>query len=109
LTKLTEFDRIYSKPCPKSPAVKNDNLSSMKIVSKDYHANGSANPFVVAIVDSPEDGDTKLVIMFEDTDYTAVLSLDYLVRDEDISAKYNGHHGERFEKLREDLWDDFLG
>lgn len=81
----------------------------MKIVSKEYHPNGSANPFVVAIVDSPEDGDTKLVIMFEEEDNVAVLSLDYLVRDEDISVKYNGHHGERYEKLREDLWDDFAG
>lgn len=93
----------------KSPYINNATLLSMKIVDKDYHANGSANPFVVAIVDSPEDGDTKIVIMFEDTDYTAVLSLDYLLRDEDISARFNGHHGERFEKLRNDLWDDFAG
>ncbi len=81
----------------------------MKIVDKDYHPNGSANPFVVAIVDSPEEGDTKLVIMFEDYDYIAVLSLDYLVRDEDISVRFNGHHGDKYEKLRNDLWDDFAG
>lgn len=80
----------------------------MKIVSKDYHSNGSANAFVVAIVDSPEDGDTKLIIMFDEPDCIAVLSLDYLLRDEDISEKYNGHHGERFEELRSELWDDFL-
>lgn len=79
----------------------------MKIVSKDYHANGSANPFMVALVDNPADGDIKLVIMFEETDYVAVLSLDYLTRDEDISAKFNGHHGEKYEQLRGELWDDF--
>jgi hypothetical protein len=45
--------------------------------------------------------------MFGDTDYTAVLSLDYLIRGEDISAKYNGHHGDKYEQLREELWDGF--
>lgn len=79
----------------------------MDIISKDYHANGSGEPFVVAIVDNPDEGDTKLVIMFGDTDYTAVLSLDYLIRDEDISAKYNGHDGMKYEQLREELWDGF--
>ncbi len=77
----------------------------MKIVAKDYHPNGSCAPFMCAIVDSPDDGDTKLVIMFEDSDYTAVLSLDYLIRDEDISNKYNGHHGEKYGQLRNELWD----
>ena len=64
----------------------------MDIIAKDFHANGSGEPFVVAIVDDPSDGDAKLVIMFGDTDYTAVLSLDYLIRGEYISAKYNGQH-----------------
>ena len=53
----------------------------MDIVSKDFHANGSGAPFMVAIVDDPKDGDTKIVIMFDEQDYTAVLSLDYLQRD----------------------------
>lgn len=78
----------------------------MEIVAKDYHPNGSAQPFMAAIVDDPADGDTKLVIMFEDTDFVAVLSLDSLQRDEDISNKGNGYHGDRYEaKLRDDLWD----
>lgn len=79
----------------------------MKIIAKDYHANGSAQPFMAALVDNPADGDIKLVIMFEDSDYVAVMSLDYLARDEDISAKYNGHHGDKYEQLRSELWDDF--
>jgi hypothetical protein len=76
----------------------------MNIVSQEYHDNGSAQPFVAAIVDSPEDGETKLVIMFDDPEYTAVFSLDVLIRDEDISVKHNGHDAGKYEKLREDLW-----
>jgi hypothetical protein len=78
----------------------------MEILSKEYHSNGSASPFVVAIVDNEKEGDTKLVIMFDEPDCTAVFSLDYLVRDEDISVKYNGHHGNEYEELRQDLWSD---
>lgn len=80
----------------------------MKIVSKDFHPNGGGAPFICAIVDNPDDGDTKLVIMFDEPDFTAVLSLDYLVRDEDISNKYNGHNGEKYEQLRGELWDGFI-
>lgn len=80
----------------------------MEIVSKDFHPNGSAAPFMVAIVDDPSDGDTKLVIMFDEPDFVAVLSLDSLQRDEDISAKHNGYHGEKYEQLREHLWDNFF-
>ena len=81
----------------------------MEIVSKDYHPNGSAAPFMIAIVDDPADGDTNLLIMFDETDYVAVLSLDSLQRDEDISARHNGYHGDRYERLRLDLWDGFAG
>ena len=94
----------------KSPSASTANLlgvRSMKIVAKDYHPNGGGLPFICAIVDNPEDGDTKLVIMFDEPDCVAVLSLDYLLRDEDISNKYNGHHGDRYEQLRKDLWDGF--
>lgn len=80
----------------------------MEIVSKDFHANGSGAPFVVAVVDDPQNGDTKIIIMFDEQDYTAVLSLDSLQRDEDISAKYNGHDGGKYEQLRKDLWDGFV-
>ena len=80
----------------------------MDIIAKDFHANGSGAPFMVAIVDDPKDGDTKIVIMFDEQDYTAVLSLDYLQRDEDISARYNGHDGGKYEQLRSDLWDGFV-
>lgn len=76
----------------------------MEIVEKHYHPNGSSAPFMVAIVDDPADGDTKLVIMFEEYDCTAVLSLDTLIESEDIGNK-NSYHGDRYEQvLRDELW-----
>jgi hypothetical protein len=42
--------------------------------------------------------------MFEDEDYTAVLSLDRLEEDEDISERSNGWNGRRYEVLRDILW-----
>lgn len=78
----------------------------MEIVQKYYHSNGSSAPFVVAIVDEPEKGDTKLVIMFEDSDYTAVLSLDSLIESEDIGHK-NSFNADKYESaLRDHLWSD---
>jgi hypothetical protein len=79
----------------------------MEIVQKVYHPNGSNAPFVVAIVDDPAEGDTKLVIMFEDDEYTAVLSLDKLIESEDIGDK-NSHIADKYEyALRDELWNDF--
>ena len=79
----------------------------MEIVSKSYHRNGSGAPFVVAIVDDPSEGDTKLVVMFDEPDFNAVFSLDLLIAEEDITAEKNGYDGTRYEKLRNDLWEDF--
>ena len=79
----------------------------MQIVHKVYHPNGSSAPFVVAIVDDPTEADTKLVIMFEEPECTAVFSLDGLIQDEDISTK-NASNAERYEyALRDELWDNF--
>jgi hypothetical protein len=79
---------------------------NLKIVERHYHPNGHEVPFYTAIVDDLLDGDTKLVIMFEDSGCTAVLSLDKLIENEDIS-KTNSHNSERFEVLREDIWNPF--
>lgn len=77
---------------------------SMKIVQKFYHSNGSGAPFMVAIVDDPAEGDTKLVIMFEEEECTAVMSLDTLIESEDIGTR-NSYHGDRYEQvLRDELW-----
>jgi hypothetical protein len=78
----------------------------VEIVQKFYQQNGSSAPFVVAIVDDPADGDTKLVIMFEETEHTAVLSLDTLIESEDIGRK-NAYSADKYEyALREELWND---
>lgn len=81
-------------------------MSHLQLVQRAYHPNGNAAPFVVAIVDDPEQNDTKLVIMFEDEDYTAVLSLDQLIEDEEIGLD-NSWRGDKYETvLRDHLWDE---
>jgi hypothetical protein len=79
-------------------------------MDKAYHSNGSSAPFVVSIIDDPKDGETKLVIMFDEPGHTAVLSLDRLIDEEDITAKHHSHNNaEKFEdKLRDLLWDEEL-
>lgn len=77
----------------------------MEIVKREYHTNGSGLPFVVAIVDTPEDSSTKLVILFEEYGAIAVLEFDKLISDEDISSGGNRYDGSNYEKLREELWD----
>jgi len=45
--------------------------------------------------------------MFEDDEYTAVLSLDRLIESEDIGEK-NSHLADKYEyALRDELWNDF--
>lgn len=83
-------------------------LKNLQIIDADYHRNGvGGQPFKVALVDDPNDGDTKLVIMFEDQYYTAVLSLDKLINDEDISFGSNSFRGDKYDDaLREELFSD---
>jgi hypothetical protein len=76
----------------------------LEIVQKVYYVNGECAPFWVAIVDDPAEGDTKLVIMFEDEDFTAVLSLDDLIENEDVSEPWDADVYENV--LREHLWDN---
>lgn len=81
-------------------------MNNLEIVEKYYHANGNCAPFVVAIVDDPAHNDTKLVIMFDEYEFTAVLSLDSLIESEDISPERNSHPATEYEKnLRNALWD----
>jgi hypothetical protein len=76
-----------------------------EVIEKYLHQNGNGVPFVVAIVDDMNEHDTKLVIMFEDEDFTAVFSLDTLIESEDITPEGNSYDGEIFDReLREELW-----
>jgi tRNA/tmRNA/rRNA uracil-C5-methylase (TrmA/RlmC/RlmD family) len=72
----------------------------------DHHRNGVGGmPFMVAIVDDATNGDTKLVIMFEQAGHTAVLSLDQLIQNENISFGSNSWRGDHYEhELRERMW-----
>jgi hypothetical protein len=83
-------------------------LKNLQIIDADYHRNGVAGqPFKVALVDDPNNGDTKLVIMFEEQYYTAVLSLDKLIQDEDISFGSNSFRGDKYDDaLRAELYSD---
>lgn len=82
-------------------------MSKLEIVQSAYHTNRDGESFVVAIVDDAENDDTKLVIMFEDDGYTAVLSLDQLIDEEDISEKSNNWDPIKYEeRLRTPLWDE---
>ena len=82
-------------------------MSKLEIVQSAYHTNRDGESFVVAIVDDAENDDTKLVIMFEDDGYSAVLSLDQLIDEEDISEKTNNWDPIKYEeRLRTPLWDE---
>lgn len=79
---------------------------NLQISDIDFHRNGVGGmPFQVAIVDDAEEGDTKLVIMFQEPGYTAVLSLDKLIQSEDIRFGSNSWRGDHYEhKLRDLMW-----
>lgn len=81
-------------------------MRNLEIVEKYYHSNGSCAPFIVAIVDDPDHNDTKLVIMFDEEEFTAVLSLDTLIESEDITPEGNSHKADKYEhSLRNHLWN----
>lgn len=81
-------------------------LMALEIVEKHFHSNGNGAPFIVAIVDDTDTNDTKLVIMFDEEDFCAVLSLDTIIESEDVSSEMNGWNGSKYERLlRTHLWD----
>lgn len=83
-------------------------LDNLQIVDAAHHRNGVAGmPFKVALVDDPSCGDTKLVIMFEEQYYTAVISLDKLIENEDIGFGSNSYRGDQYDDaLRDELFSD---
>jgi len=82
----------------------------LQIVDSDFHRNGIAGiGFHVALVDDPNDGDTKLVVMFPGEGHTAVLSLNKLM-EEDISFGSNSFRGDLYDAaLRPELFDEDTG
>jgi hypothetical protein len=79
----------------------------VSIFSADYHRNGVAGvPFKVALVDDANDGDMKLVVMFEAEGHTAVLSVNKIMQD-DVQFGSNSYRGDLYEEaLRPELWSN---
>lgn len=86
------------------------NPERLQIIDLAFHRNGVAGlPFKVALVDDANEGDVKLVIMFEQEGHTAVLSVDRLHEDEDISFGSNSWRGDEYEAaLRSEMWHEHL-
>lgn len=67
---------------------------------------GDSEPFVVALVDDPADGQTLLVIMFESEGHTAVFDFDSLIEREDIEPMGPSLSARAEAELREQIgWD----
>lgn len=83
-------------------------MKNLQILDASFHRNGVAGlPFYAALVDDPENDDVKLVIMFEAEGHTAVLSLDKLTNEEDISFGSNSWKGDQYEAiLKPELWSN---
>lgn len=77
-------------------------MNDPRIIDKVLHSNGACAPYVASIVDDPADGQTKLVICFEETGHTAVLFFDQLIENEDISKADSADKIEG--DLRDILW-----
>ena len=81
-------------------------VNNLEIMDAAHHRNGVAGmPFKVALVDDPDNDDVKLIVMFEKEGYTAVLSLQRIIDEEDISFGSNSWRGDQYEAvLRDELW-----
>lgn len=76
------------------------------ILDLQQHRNPKGNPYTVAIVDDPNDGKTKLVVMFEGAGDIAILLLDKLIEEENI-AEANNNNADKLELfIRQALEED---
>jgi len=73
------------------------------ILDIDTHSNGAASSFIASIIDDPNDGETKLVVMFEQEGNIAVLSLDRLIEEEDISRNSHRNNADKLEEVLRSL------
>ena len=79
-------------------------MSEIEILDSALHPNGEGEPLTLALVDDTNDGKVKLVVMFADEGYTAVLDLDTLIDEENISPRYHHSLTAKLErKLRDQL------
>lgn len=73
------------------------------ILDLSQHKNPKGNPYTVAIVDDPNDGTTKIVVMFDDPGNIAVIPLDKLIEEESIAECCNEHADNIETYLRSEL------
>jgi hypothetical protein len=73
------------------------------ILDLQEHRNPKGNPYTVAIVDDPNDGKTKLVVMFEGAGDIAIIPLDKLIEEENIYEDANNNADEMETFLRDAL------
>lgn len=73
------------------------------ILDLQQHKNPKGTPYTVAIVDDPNDGTTKLVVMFDEPGNIAVIPLDLLIEEESIKECCNEHADSIEAHLRSEL------
>lgn len=78
-------------------------MYSPDILDLQKHKNPKGNPYTVAIVDDPNDGKTKLVVMFEGAGDIAIIPLDKLIEEESITEAGNSNAEEVENFLRQAL------
>jgi hypothetical protein len=61
-------------------------MANIEILDSEEFRSSGGEPFTVSIVDVPEQGEVKLVVLFEQEGHCAVLSLDRISED-DISIR----------------------
>lgn len=71
----------------------------LEVLGQENHRSGGGKNFAVFAVDDPNDGETKIAIVFDTPGYCAVLSLDSLIV-EDISQKAHPQVKSYEEQLR---------
>jgi len=67
------------------------------------HKNPKGNPYTVSIVDDPNDGKTKLIVLFDEPGNIAIIPLDKLIEEENISESGNSDADKLETYLRSEL------
>lgn len=75
------------------------------ILELQQHKNPKGNPYTVTILDDPNDGKTKLIVMFDSPGDIAVIPLDRLIEEESIEERGNSNADELEQHLRGKLSD----
>lgn len=61
-------------------------MADIEILDLERHSTPEGVPFVIALVDDVEEGDVKLLVLFQEDKSSAALSMDKL-QEEDLSTR----------------------